>query len=151
MGGAEEWEGALRRLSGPHKLTKACYSWLLLLTTLRLWLQPIPPFRCQATKQTSSSATCCEFPGWSRCHIPTGAEGARQPLSHPSVHGAHSSECLRYRLFSAFPLSLHLQVLPHRLFNINALGQAGFCYHILLTSLVRCWRTARPYETLNFN
>ena len=32
---------------------------------------------------------------------------------------------LQHRLFSAFPLSLRLQVPPHGLFNINALRQAG--------------------------
>ena len=149
VGGTAEREGALPPLSGPRKLTKACYSWLLLPTTLTLRLQLPPPLRCQARKQTSSSVTCCNFRGWSGGRAPTGAEGGRRPLSHPSVQGrTHLSAC---SLSSAFPLSLSLQMPPHGPFTINALSQASFCFLILPTSLGRCWRTARPYETLNFN
>lgn len=104
MGGTAEWEGALPPLSGPRKLTKACYFWLLLLTTLPLRLQLPPPLRCQARKQTSSSATCCNFCGWSGGHAPTGAEGGRWPLSHPSVHGCtRPSAC--YTVFPQLSLS----------------------------------------------
>lgn len=90
----EEWRPSAD-FSGPHKLTKACYSWLLLHTTLRLWLQPIPPFCVRPQNKPALQPPAVSSQAGPGSHIPTGAEGARRPLSHPSVNGAHSSECLR--------------------------------------------------------
>lgn len=137
-------------LSGPRKLTKACYSWLLLLTTLPLRLQLPPPLRCQARKQTSSSVTCCNFRGWSSGRAPTGAEGGQRPLSHPSIQGrTHPSACSTvFPQLSLFPCAsrcLHMGLL------LLMPSARPACFLILPTSLGQCWRTARPYETLNFN